>query len=113
MNVNPGELNKKINIILPSAAEDADGYSTGSPTTVLSNRAAKFSRTSGTELTKANADFSDVKVRFLIRYTSTAITRKMLVVYRGAEYEIDYVNDYEDKHEYIEIFASRKTVKAK
>jgi len=109
VDINPGELNKKINIILPSTTKDSDGFPSGTPTTVFTNRATKFSRTSGSETIKSGADFSDVKVRFLIRYTSTALTRKMVVVYKSVEYQIEYVNDYEDKHEYIEILALRIT----
>lgn len=107
MNINPGELNKAISIYSKSATLDADGYPTGTPALVHSCY-AKFSRTSGTEIIKANADFANVKVRFLIRYKS-GLTRKMIVKYGGDDYEIEYVNDYEDRHEYIEIFASRVT----
>lgn len=47
--------------------------------------------------------------RFLIRYTSTAISRKMLVLYRGDRYEITYINDYGDSHEFMEIIAKLVT----
>lgn len=103
MNVNPGQLNKKINIYSPAVTLDADGYPTGSATLLYSNVPAKFSRTSGTELIKSNADFADIKVRFLIRYKS-GIDRKMTISYAGDSYEIVYINDYEDRHEYIELF---------
>lgn len=108
MNVNVGELNKKIAIYTKTIAKDADGYPVETPVPVHSCW-AKFSRTSGTEMTKANADFSEVKVRFLIRYTSKSINRKMTVQYGGDEYEIVYINDYEDGHEYIEIWCSLMT----
>jgi SPP1 family predicted phage head-tail adaptor len=65
-------------------------------------------RTSGTEVIKANADFADVKMRFLIRCPKATITREMIVRY-GVDYEIEYVNDYNDAHEYVEIIASRIT----
>jgi SPP1 family predicted phage head-tail adaptor len=101
MNVNPGELDKKIEIYTKSP--DAFHAVTETP---YYSCAAKFSRTSGTEVIKSGASLADVSVRFLIRHPVTkTIDRTMLVKYRGAKYEIVFVNDYEDAHEYDEIFA--------
>lgn len=108
MNINPGEFNKRIKIISIGGTADADGYITPVRTTVWECY-AKFSRTSGTELIKSNADFADVKVRFLMRMPPVAIDRKMIIEYVGVDYEIEYTNDYADSHEYVEIFASRVT----
>lgn len=109
MNINAGELNKRIHIIeIVDTEQDADGY----PINVERNVRtcwAKFSRISGTEVFKANADFSEVKVRFLIRSGSRAIDRKMLVRYEGQDYDILYVNDYDDSGEYTELMCTRKT----
>jgi SPP1 family predicted phage head-tail adaptor len=107
MQINPGELNKKISIYSKSNGIDSGGFPTNTETLVLSCW-AKITRTSGTEIIKANADFADVKIRFLIRYPKAAITREMIVRY-GVDYEIEYVNDYGDAHEYVEIVASRMT----
>ena len=106
MNVNPGKLDKKIEIWTTANTTDADGFPAVTPS-LFHSCAAQFSRTSGTEIIKSSADFSETKVRFLIRYTTKAITRKMTVKYAGNEYQIDYINDYEDKHQYIEIIAMR------
>ena len=108
MNVNAGELNKKISIYSREKTEDADGYETISDVLVHSCW-AKFSRTSGTETFKANADFSETKVRFLIRYTKAPIDRKMFVRYAGTDYEITFINDYGDAHQYIELWCKRLT----
>lgn len=108
MNVNAGELRHKIEIYTTITTTDADGYTSETPV-LFHSCWAKFTRTSGTELVKANADFTEVKVRFLIRYTAKAIDRKMTVQYAGDTYEITYINDYEDKHEYIEIWGERLT----
>lgn len=112
MNVNPGSLCKPIKIIQKTKTRGADGYYTETETTVYSGY-AKFSRTSGTEMIKASADFADVKARFLIRYTTASIDRKMIVRYDGHDYEIVYINDYDDKHEYIEIWGDRMTKEAR
>lgn len=111
MNVNPGELNKRIRIVLPVKTEDADGYYS---TEYRSIREcwAKFTRSSGTELIKANADLAEVNARFLIRYTRARINRKMEVQYDGASYQIEYVNNYGDGREYIEIWARLLTQEA-
>lgn len=107
MNVNPGELGKRIQLVSKTTTEDADGY-TVEMETVVRTCWAKFSRTSGSELTKNNAEFSDVKCRFLMRYAA-GIDRKMIVRYGGADYGIVYVNDYDDRHEYIELWCERLT----
>jgi SPP1 family predicted phage head-tail adaptor len=107
MQIDPGELNKKISIYSKPSGKDADGFSSGSLSLVLSCW-AKVTRTSGTEIVKSGADLADIKTRFLIRYPKASITRKMVVRY-GVDYEIEYVNDYGDSHEYIEIIASRIT----
>lgn len=109
MNINPGELCKRIEIIQKiNSGTDTDGYPIITETVFHSCR-AKFSRTSGTEAIRANADFETLNVRFLIRHTKKAIDRKMIVRYDGVDYEISYINDYEDSHQYIEIWASEVT----
>ena len=103
MYVDAGELNKRIKILQRTAQEDADGYS-GSGETVVHRCWAKFSQTSGTEAMKANADFTTLEVRFLIRWPQVAIDRKMIVCYNGADYEIEYINGYGDGHQYLELW---------
>lgn len=106
MNVNPGELNKKITIFEYTETQDEDGYPVKKKNLVhIAN--ASFKRMSGTETVKANADFTTEKVRFLIRHTRKELDRRMFVEYNKKEYEIEYINDYEDAHEYIEIWATR------
>ena len=104
MYVDAGQLNKHIEIIRLSTTPDADGYTT--PTeTVIRRPWAQFSRVSGTEALRTGADMGDVKVRFLIRSGHVAISRKDRVRYKGADYEIEYVNDYGDRGEYTELIA--------
>lgn len=110
MNVNPGELNKRIHIIRPADGKDADGYDAEPSNASVHACWAKFSRTSGTETVKANGDFGHVNCRFLIRYTTQRLSRKMIVRYDGNDYEIKYINDYEDSHEYLEIWCERTTL---
>lgn len=104
MYVNAGELNKRIEIFRKLEPE-ADGYlPEGAEPVPVRKCWAKFTQTSGTELAKANADFGEVKARFLVRYTRTKIDRKMFVRYRGNDYEILYINPYGDSGEYLELW---------
>lgn len=101
MNINPGEFNKRIAIYTQST----DTFHAVTETLYYSC-AAKFSRTSGTEVIKSGANLANVSARFLIRYPVTkTIDRTMIVKYGGVKYQIEYVNDYEDNHKYVEIFA--------
>lgn len=111
MIVNAGELNKKIQIIARQATQDADGYETVTETVVRECYAA-FSRKSGREMTRDNADFGEVQVRFLIRWADIEIDRKMLVRYHGTYYEIEYVNEYGDGKAYIELICKKMSREA-
>lgn len=104
MYVNAGELNKRISIYRKPEL-DGDGYLPKGAEPVLVHTCwAKFSQASGTELAKQNADMSEVKARFLIRWTRREIDRKMIVRYKGLDYEIVYLNTYGDSREYMEIW---------
>ena len=108
MDVNAGKLNKRVEIVRSTTTQDADGYVT--PTeTVIRRPWAQFSRVSGTEALRQGADMGDVKARFLIRSSHTAISRKDRVRYNGADYEIEYVNDYGDSGAYTELIARKLT----
>lgn len=103
MHVDAGELNKRIEIAREDRTKTANGYD--EITETVAHRCwAKFTQASGTELIKANADFGEERVRFLIRWTDRAIDRKMVVRYGGSRYEIEYINDYGDGHQYIELW---------
>lgn len=112
MFVNAGELDKRIEIVERVETTDNEGYPVIQET-VVHRCWAKFSQSSGTEMVKANADFGEVKVRFLIRHTSKAIDRKMFVRYRGGDYEIQYINTYGDSKQYIEIWCQRVSLEAR
>lgn len=109
MRVDAGELDKKITIVRVIKTQDADGYWT-STDEVVRQPWAKFSRQSGREIPQAEADYSDVTVRFLIRASKMPLSRKMVVIYSGERYEIKYLNDYGDQHEFVEILAARETM---
>lgn len=108
MQMNAGKLDQRITIVRANKTTDSDGY-IGKDDQPVRTCWAGFSRTSGKELTKNNADYGAVTARFLIRYTKTPIDRKMVVLYRGQRYPIEYVNNYGDQNQYIELICSIET----
>lgn len=110
MQVNIGTLNKRIEIVEKDKTEkDKDGFS------IITNKIvrscwASYNKVSGTEMIKSNADFTSEKCRFLIRYSKTLLSRKMLVKYNDKKYEIDYINDYNDAHEFVELICTRMSI---
>lgn len=102
MYVNAGELDQRIQIFRKGPL-DPDGYGEPDPEPV--HRCwAKFTRTSGREMIRANADFGEVKVRFLIRWTSKPLDRKMFVRHEGQDYEIVYINSMGRRREWLELW---------
>ena len=105
MNINPGELKKKIAIIQWEKIKDEDGFE---KKVIKSKKSvwAKFQRKSMKELEENFANFRDIEVRFLIRYTE--IDRDMEIEYNGELYQIIFLNNYGDNNRYIEIGARIK-----
>lgn len=109
VNIDSSKLNKRIEIIQLTKERDADGYER-TRETVIRRPWAMFSQTSGTELVKAGASVAEVKVRFLIRWSTTPLSRKMIVRYAGTDYQIEYINGYGDGHEYVELWCGLRTL---
>lgn len=102
MELNAGKLNKRVEILRVSTQRDKNGYTTET-VTVLRRPWAQFSRTSGTEALRNGADLGETRARFVIRAGGPQISRKDRVRYGGEVYEIEYVNEYGDSGEYIEL----------
>lgn len=133
MNVNPGNFDKKIQIILPAKYyPDAEGFESEtepqydedgfeiSPAvaskassdnvgedTIIRTCWAQITHQSGKEILESESEFDDAEQRFLVRYTPTVINTNMLVRYAGHDYDIEYVNTYGDNKEYTEIWTKR------
>lgn len=110
MNVNPGELNKKIQIVKFVEEKDEEGFVKEKKPLVVRSTRAKVTRTSIKEGVIAGREANEMKCRFLVRYTPTEIGRDMFVLYKGAYYQIEYANNYEDSNEYIEIMTAAGVV---
>lgn len=100
--VQAGEFRHRIRILRRAAKADGEGFPVGEPEEVY-RCWARVTMTSGTELVRANADFGQMKARFLIRWTSVPIDRKMWAEYGGKEWQIEYVNDYAGR-QYLELW---------
>ena len=100
--IQAGGLRHRIRILQRSGVTDGEGFPTGEPVEIYKCW-AKVTLTSGTELIRANADFGQMKARFLIRWTGVPIDRKMVVEYGGKEWQIEYVNDYAGR-QYLELW---------
>ena len=105
MNVNPGELNKKIKIVKFETEKDADGFDSKKSEIIIREPWAKVTRISATSIMNSATEIKLDRCRFLVRYTPAEITNDMFVIYKGSYYKIEYANNYGDSNEYIEIMA--------
>lgn len=104
MYVNPGELNKRISIVLITEGDETDENCIPVKREKLIRECdAKVTNTSGSEVRKLNSEFSETSKRFLVRWSPAKINTDMTVQYGGKDYDITYVNPYNDGREYVEI----------
>ena len=103
MNGNPGELRHRIEFVTRISGTNENGFPVEEETSEFSCY-AKVHNTSGTEQIKSGTDLVETKTRFLIRYTDE-INEDMFIKFNGDYYDIKYINDYEFKHEYKEVWA--------
>lgn len=104
MNINPGDLDKKIQIIEKVNVPGTSGFPISSTEQIIRQPWAAFKRTTGKEKIQSGTEMSSTEARFIIRASSTEITTKMIIRYDGNDYEIKYINEYNDSKEYIEIW---------
>lgn len=104
--INPGRLNKRIKII-----KNAPGYDDyGEPIDdieVVHECWSSVRNKSGTEQFKSVTPFSKVVTSFLIRYTKKSIDTSMKIDFKGAIYNITYVDNYNFSNEWIELTAEK------
>ena len=96
-----GELNKRIQIVRNTLVENDNGFDEETEV-VLYEVWAKAQNMSGTEIFKADSDFSKVTTRFIVRYL-TNINTDDFIKFEGKKYNIVYINDYNFSKEFIEI----------
>lgn len=101
MNVNPGKLDKRIEIMRSVTKEDADGFKKKEFET-FKKTWASVSQKSANESFKSNTELATSQKRFFIRYIK-GLTYDMTIKYDSQEYDIIFIHDYEDKHKYVEL----------
>lgn len=109
MVVNPGTLNKRIQICKDTRTQNNNGFYEENEA-IIRECWAKISNSSGTESIKSGTDLSVVKSRFFIRYhrTISDIQTGWYIRYKDNIYDIEFINDYEEAHEYLEIWAVKR-----
>ena len=106
--INAGKYNKLIQIVSKTQGKDSSGFPVVTETIVL--RAYANVRTvKGFTLIKNNSDFEKAYTNFTIRYPETEITRKMLVIFNGKTYSIEYLNNINEANVELEIQAKEVT----
>lgn len=109
MNVNPGDLDKRIRICaVTDSQQDEDGFETVGVERVVRKCWAQFTQRSGTEITRSGSEFSETKDRFLVRASKIPITTDMYIRYAGDLYDIQYTNGYGDSGEYMELWTVKR-----
>lgn len=107
--VNAGKYNRKITIVSVQRGKDAQGFPVDTETVVLQPY-AEVKTTKGYTIIINNSDFEKALTRFTIRYPQrTNIDREMLIKYNGKTYEIQYLNNVDEKNEELEIQAKEVT----
>ena len=111
--IDAGAMRARIEIVQRVRAKNTAGYDVTasgkeSDEKVVYRCRAQFTRQSGTEAIKAGADFSTIRVRFLIRACPVKLSRLMYVKYNDQYYNISYINEYGDSGKYTEILAELK-----
>lgn len=109
MRLNPGKLKHRIEIVAVKKEQNENGFWTNPVDVPVHDCWAQFTRLSGKEMQKNSADYGEISARFLIRWTPRTISRKMVVRYAGERYEIQYINNYSDSRDFVEIIATLQT----
>lgn len=105
MQVNPGNFDKKIEIIKNILTKDKDGFEIKTEEIILKTW-AQITNKSGGEAEAENSDFVFIKTRFLIRTPKLSIDKDYKIKFRGKTYDIAYINDYNFDGLYTEIITN-------
>ena len=109
MYVDPGDLNKRIQIIRKYSGRTYDRLGHPIPEEeIIRTCWAQVSSVSGTELIKSGQELADTRKRFLVRWTPTEITQAMIIRYAGNDLNIVRINAYHENKDYMEIWTDTK-----
>lgn len=100
--INAGEFNRRIEIVRDAKTDDGEGFKSSTRTTVC-KAWAKINTTKGFTLIAQGSNFEDATTRMLIRKPTAEISRKDIVLYKGKEWRIRYLNDINDGLKFVEL----------
>jgi len=98
---------KKIEILQPTYAIDADGYSTETLTPIAPPLWAYFRHLSGKEIHAHAATFPDEQVLFTVNYRPNFNTA-LVVRYKGVLYDVTRVDTFEGYRDDITLYCRLK-----
>lgn len=101
MDIKISELNKRINIVRNDIVVNENGVEEEREV-VIAIVWAKVQNMSGTEMFKANTDYSKTTTRFIIRYRKD-ITTDDYILFNNNKFNIVYINNYNYSNEFLEI----------
>lgn len=101
MDVKISELNNRISIVKNDIAVNENGIEEKIEVLVATIW-AKAQNMSGTEVFKANTDYSKTTTRFIIRYRKD-ITTEDYILFNNNKFNIVYINNYNYSNEFLEI----------
>mgnify|MGYP002511812528 CR=1 FL=1 len=101
MMVRVSDLNQRIQIIRNEIITNENGVEEEQEI-VLATIWAKAQNMSGTEVFKANTDYSKTTTRFIIRYRK-GITTDDFIILNSYKFNIVYINNYNYSNEYLEL----------
>lgn len=93
--INAGKYNRKIQIYRIERTKDTDGFPIETKV-LVGNFSAEVKTTSGMTLIANDTDFEKALTRFVIRTPLTALNRHDVVMFKGKEYSIEYINNYNE-----------------
>lgn len=103
MDINIGELNKRISIVIISTVQNDNGFEVEQET-IYFKPFAKVQNMSGTQMYKAGALYDKSITRFVIRYRrDKELKTTMRIRYKNDLFQIIDINNYNENNEFIEI----------
>lgn len=93
--INAGKYRYRISIYATEIIKDSAGFQHTKNTLVLQPYAS-IQTTRGMTLIRNGTDFEKAYTNFTIRYPKTPINRDMIIVFRGKEYTIEYLNNVDE-----------------
>lgn len=101
--INAGDFDKRITIVRRTPTEDADGFKSGVVETEVCKAWASINTTKGFTLITQGSSFEDATTRMLIRKPNAEIRDTDIVLFKGKEWRIRYLNEIDEDGIFTEL----------